>query len=1002
MQVTNLPTSLGQWRRYFEQTFSIIEDVVEVAAFGQNKIELILMNLQKFRNIFLENHPPSVPSKEGRILFEFFKTCAAFISILSQYKDDNFISYFCQNNINYQFEELSKLWCSWSVMSSMLLIDTFQDLTPLCYANFLDLRIIYDSLKPSLEKLPIPVANALRRKLEDVLLILGQIPNASDDPTPGIIDHSQFETGESIGVGAYASVKLGKLKSNGKEIAVKELKSVQLSKRNIITLKRELNSLLRLKHPNILEFVGVTVTPPFCIVTKYINGGNLFDLLHNPNRKLNAFEKQKIALCLARGLEYLSVMRFLHRDFKSQNILLDENLNPVICDFGISRQLGPNMTTELGTAQWAAPEVIASNRTNYDLSIDTYSLGVVLWEIETGKVPFYGYRTVQIAALILNGQRPEFTDPVLPEMKHLIEHCWAQEPRHRPKISQIRKILETMKATFTGFDKKSKKQFLDFVKKTKREHHKIMKVARQLAASEDATILEKLHVLNPLDSSALKILQQVYQMDYQISIKLFEDILRLTNQTISIPVQDAAFEILKQMLSRDNIATIIDPQKIIDELTIMLETQPLFVITAVKLVADKVNKIEDIIEKFLNMTTSHVTLEIIQAIITYNKDKANPQLLIHIFNSLKGQFATAFFRFILSIYGPLNEFLPVSCKSLVYISLFMKELAGLCESDVEKVKEMLQVPDINDEGRSVLQQYLDSISLLISNPDLEINEKMGLIIIDFIVDNCFKFNSYTPILPLLCLCARIDDLKKIISASDIWDLVIDGLEINNINHKSALELLETIPMTDSDEIKEKVWDRILSIYSKTHDKKVAHAIASLLEKSENYDLTKLIPQILEGLNSEDENFCLSVLKIGRPLSNEGFKSLIHGHLFSLFTRQLSDKSYKICKLIGKVAAAMIDKMDDFPFDPEFFTSVLVFLYDNETPFLAAMPFIIFLIHACKYKNILVFLQRRYFVKYIEQLPWRYDQEAKVGDAIEYCVTTLTHLYPTKEKFDNDE
>ncbi|OHT13373.1 TKL family protein kinase [Tritrichomonas foetus] len=1000
MQATNLPTSLGQWKRYFDQTFKVIEELIPVIAFGQNKIEFILANLQEFREAFLKDHAPSVPVKEGRILFEFFKTCAAFISLISQYTDENFLQYFFANTVNYQYEELSLLWDSWAVQSSMLLIDAFLDISIMNYANFLDLKLIYESINPMLDSISIPVADALRFKLDDILLILGNVPNALDKETPGIIHHNQFENIKEIGKGAYATVNLAKMQPNGREIAVKELKQVQLGKRNIVSLKRELNALLRLNHPNVLEFIGVTVTPPFCIATKYLSHGSLFDIMHNQKIKLDGFQRQKIALCMARGLEYLDAMRFIHRDFKSQNVLLDQDYNAVICDFGISRQIGPKMTTELGTIQWTAPEILAPNpNSNYDTSADCYSFAIVLWELATEELPYMVMRPLQVAANVLNKHlRPPFPESIPNELKNLIEHCWAQEPRHRPKMTHVRATLEKGSAFFPDLDRK---KFEEFVEATKGEHKKIMKIAKDCAEREEAMLLQKLHLLNPLDSTALKLLQQLYQMKYPLTIKLFEDILRLSNQTLSIPVQDAAFEIMKQILSRDDIAKVIDPPQIIDELVTMMDSQPLFVITAVKLVANKIKNIPEMIQKFLSMTTSHVTLEMIQALISQNKDKIKPPLLIHIFSSLKGQFAIAFFRFMLGMFGPLNDFLPLACQTLVYMSLFIKELAKLCETEVEIVRDMLMIPELNDEGRSSLQQHLDSISLTIVNPDGEMNEKMGLIILNFIVTNCFKNNSIDPILPLLCLCSKVENLRQMISASDIWGLVIKGLKKSDINHKNALTLIEKIPICSDEKIKSQIWDKLISTFTKTHEEDVTHAIASLLERYSDFDFSQLIPQILDGINSEDEHYCIMALNLARSLNDQAYQILVNDTFWSSLMRQLTDKNIQICKLIGWLSAAMVEKMSEFPFNADYYIAVLVYLYDNDTTFDAAMPFIVFLSASCKYKKTLVFLQRRYFVKYIEQLPWRYEHDSKVGDAIEYCANALSSFYPQSHQEKKD-
>lgn len=1233
IHINNLPTSLGQWKRYFDQTFKIIEELVPVISFGQNKIEYILSNLYKFKNSYLESHQPSVPPKEGSILFEFFKTCTAFVAFISQYTDENILNYFVTHHINYQYEELSQLWDAWSVQSSLLLINSFNDFTKFNYVNYRDLKLIYRALTHLLRnsKISIPVANALRGKIDDILLLLTMTSYTIDQNSPGIIHHSDFEYIKEIGRGAFATVMLAKYKPTGQEIAVKELKQVQLTKRNVVTLKRELNILLRLKHPNILQFIGVTVTPPFCIETAYINNGSLFDRLRG-DKALSPYEKQKIALCMARGLEYLDAMRFIHRDFKSQNVLLDKECNAVICDFGISRQIGPKMTPEIGTAQWTAPEVLSPSQTNYDTSADTYSFAIVMWELATKKLPFYNLRQTQVAASVLTkGSRPEFPDDdsVPFELRKLIEQSWSQDPRQRPKMTQIRKSLQKCEAFFKGLnddeieeisqntsesrreksdptsesrkekseitteskrdksevtseskkdksepkedeiheeeeeknsskeeqkeeevieeeeieeeiiveeeeeeksesdeekyqsdskeerynydsdDKKPKKikykkikvkrlvpvkkkqsksskneqkgaknesstnkqkqdddesstkeeastskkqeessskqvqrinykeEYLKWVEETKEEHKRIMKIARDSAAREEALLLEKLHTLNPLDSSALKVIEQLYHIDYPLTLELFEEILRLTNQTLSIPVQDAAFDVMKQILSRDDLTTVIDTTKIVDELITMMDTQPLFLITAVKIIAGKIRNIEEMINKFLRMTQSHVTLELIQALISKNKNKLdkNPDFIIDIFKMLHGQFAVAFFRFMMAMFGPKQEFLKYACETIIFLSLFIKELAKLCETDVEYVKNMLDMPELKDEGRGALQQTLDMISVVFINPDGETNEKMVSIIVKFVIQKCFEFNSHNPILPLLCICSTVESKREEIAKIDnIWSFIMGGITTDNsvelkgiskilisvsttrsknkfissfnfnnisnnniiaINHKSALILIENLPLCETQSVRIDIWNKLAQTFIISHDPYTAHAISSLMKRSNEFDYNDLIPTILEGVRNENDSmFCLTSLKLCRSLNANADKVLIDGNIFDFICTQIPKKDNEVNKSIGKLLTKMVQTMDEeFPFISDLFATILLYLYDQDTQLEVAKPFIVFLTNACKSQRILYYLQKRYFVKYIEQLPWRYENENEVADVIEYCVTYLTKLYP---------
>ena len=172
MLPSNLPTSLTQWRRYFDVTFKFLEEVVPTISLGYNKIDLILTNLQAFRTSFLTDHQPTVTPKESWILFEFFKTCAAFISYSSQYNSKKILHYIISHSINGQYNEIAELYNSWAVQSSMLLCDSFHDITLLGYAHYLDLIAIRDSFGPIIDTFPKQISCALRKKIDGISKLL--------------------------------------------------------------------------------------------------------------------------------------------------------------------------------------------------------------------------------------------------------------------------------------------------------------------------------------------------------------------------------------------------------------------------------------------------------------------------------------------------------------------------------------------------------------------------------------------------------------------------------------------------------------------------------------------------------------------------------------------------------------------------------------------------------------------------------------------------------------
>ena len=697
----------------------------------------------------------------------------------------------------------------------------------------------------------------------------------------------------------------------------------------------------------------------------------------------------KIAIGMARGLEYFDAMRFIHRDIKSHNILLDENLNPVISDFGFSRQLGNLMTHEIGSLPWIAPELLLPGKTNYDSSVDVYSFGMVLYELLTNDLPLKNYFPTQVAILVVQRElRPELPQDN-PVMNNVIRSCWQQDPTKRPKAGHIRKWLESGQINFNGTDVN---ELMNWVNQTRPEHETFMKYALERADREMMEILEKLHTLRPLDPIALISLQQLYRMPYPLSENLFEDVLHLMNQNQSVPVQDASFALMKQILTRPEIVTIVKPDKIVEEFLKMLDAQPLFTLSAIKLIAGQISDVQAMVNRLLSLPRSHLIIDLLQVIISSNLTKVTPNDVISIYNALSGGFAIGFFRFMMTVFGPLPDFLPLACHSLFLLSLYLKEMAVLCETNVDKVKEIINLEEMEEESAESLQQILDSVSILLVNQNNDINKKMVIFIFKFIVNACFTYNSTDMILPLLNLCAQVESITPVIAQIDIWNLIIGGLTSSGDELENSLLLVERLPICSDTTLRLLIWKTLVDKYIKTKDMKVTHTMCSLLKRKSDFDLVKLIPTLVLGLASDDQNYCITSLKLARRFKTEVFSQLNTETFWRSLTNQMNKKEMTICKLIGKLVATMVDQMDSFTFDAQFFGSVISLIYDPNTSLDTALPFIRFLGTSCKARKIVVFLYKRSYIQYLEQLPWRYENDSRVADVIEYFASVMNRFY----------
>ncbi len=232
----------------------------------------------------------------------------------------------------------------------------------------------------------------------------------------------------------------------------------------------EVTTLSKLRHPNIVLFMAACARPPqLCILTEFCHGGSLFGALRRRSwrERLSLNDLVVIARHIARGMRFLHCNNLIHRDLKSQNLLLDRTVEegcPVlkIADFGLSRRFkhgGPNlsmsgstpgvMTSETGTYRWMAPEVIRHEP--YSQKIDVYSYGVVVWELFACEIPFYGMTPIQAAFAVADKNlRPSAMSeygkamPIPVGWMEMISRCWHPSPHFRPQFKDIVAALDEM------------------------------------------------------------------------------------------------------------------------------------------------------------------------------------------------------------------------------------------------------------------------------------------------------------------------------------------------------------------------------------------------------------------------------------------------------------------------------------------------------------------------------------------------------------------------------
>jgi tRNA A-37 threonylcarbamoyl transferase component Bud32 len=260
------------------------------------------------------------------------------------------------------------------------------------------------------------------------------------------IDHLEIQIQDKIGEGGYGEVFKGTWL--GQDVAIKfygKKKSRNKARIDADFLK-EVEVFSRLRHPNILLFMGVSVTPQYkgLLITEYLEGGSLFDHLHKRGTKFTEERLINIALDMALGMNYLHAKKILHCDLKSSNILLDEHFNVKLADFGLSKvrkKIQGRKHKRIGTPHWMAPEIMREEE--YDEYSDVYSFGMILWELIARKIPYFGLKVNQIVGSVGYGENqvqiPEKGNPII---SNLIQKCLNKDRGKRPDFKTIVHYLE--------------------------------------------------------------------------------------------------------------------------------------------------------------------------------------------------------------------------------------------------------------------------------------------------------------------------------------------------------------------------------------------------------------------------------------------------------------------------------------------------------------------------------------------------------------------------------
>ncbi|RGB22675.1 kinase-like domain-containing protein [Rhizophagus diaphanus] len=262
------------------------------------------------------------------------------------------------------------------------------------------------------------------------------------------IPFSQFMNVKEITKGGYGTIYIATWSSKNEAVILKRFENSKNVSKYFLNELKALLHCIKNYNDHLIKTYGFTKDPElgdYIIVMKYASGGDLHKYLQKSFTSIT-WNKQKLHILwqISMGLETIHVKSFMHRDFHSGNILFDsgdtyKNGKWKTGDLGLSQAVNNKSSNNeiYGVIPYIAPEIFKGSE--FTKEADIYSLGMIMWELTTGRKPFDNVEhDHNLIYKILDGERPEITEDTPECYANLMKSCWDPDPKKRPSIKEIR------------------------------------------------------------------------------------------------------------------------------------------------------------------------------------------------------------------------------------------------------------------------------------------------------------------------------------------------------------------------------------------------------------------------------------------------------------------------------------------------------------------------------------------------------------------------------------